>query len=82
MKLQDVMEYLDSKGNLTMDMVLTRISKSLTDVSFLLLFAFFSSSVCVYVCVCVFYTFKQKFVEKNLIIIQQAQYRYTNIHVK
>ena len=32
-KLQDVMEYLDSKDNLTMDMVLARISKSLSDVS-------------------------------------------------
>ena len=42
MKLQDVMEYLDSKENLTMDMVLTRISKSLTDVSFFFLLAYFS----------------------------------------
>lgn len=33
MKLQDVMEYLDSRDNLTMDMVLTRISKSLCDLS-------------------------------------------------
>ncbi|KAK7115500.1 ubiquitin-conjugating enzyme E2 Q1-like [Littorina saxatilis] len=32
-KLQDTMEYLDSKEGLTVDMVLTRISKSLTDLS-------------------------------------------------
>lgn len=32
-KLQDVMEYLDSRNNLTMDMVLTRISKSLCNLS-------------------------------------------------